>query len=442
VARGWTLGVEPSYEEAEMQNRKTIVMIAGVIVAAGVGFLAWRGAVPSRDGTEGAIGAAKRYQSQQIGDQDVTLDDAQVATFIQSDSFRKLATDPKFREAARSESFGRVVENNSIREVSARVDLGEVLQHAAIQDLLKSPEFAKAVESGHMKELALKSPDLFTVTESAHLKNMLNAKGVSELARNAEFLNLAAEYIRRIEAAQGSMDAAHGTDAARTVDEARTMDAARGTDAARVMDEARKAEAAHATDAARTVDEARKVEAAHATDAARSLDEARKLEAARGTDAARSLDEARRVEAARGMEGRQVTEQFAMAEFSRLLDANASLRSLEGIRSLEGNKHLPEALSKGFMDLFANRDVAAFAVDGMRKILDQQSYLDALKMDGFSQLMEGLTVDNLAAVRDVASSPEMLSVLSNATYREAAKHAELSMAASAGLEAAVQRIPE
>jgi hypothetical protein len=56
--------------------------------------------------------------------------------------------------------------------------------------------------------------------------------------------------------------------------------------------------------------------------------------------------------------------------------------------------------------------------------------------------MEGLRGSNLDAVRTIADSPEMLSVLSNESYREAALRTELGMVAVAGLEAAVQRIPE
>ena len=53
---------------------KTWIITGAVVVAAVIGYVALRGPQVPRKGTEGAIGAAKRYQSQQISNQDVTLD--------------------------------------------------------------------------------------------------------------------------------------------------------------------------------------------------------------------------------------------------------------------------------------------------------------------------------------------------------------------------------
>src|SRR2546425_5379571 len=63
----------PKPREAVMPN-KTWIITGAVVVAAVIGYVALRGPQVPRKGTEGAIGAAKRYQSQQISNQDVTLD--------------------------------------------------------------------------------------------------------------------------------------------------------------------------------------------------------------------------------------------------------------------------------------------------------------------------------------------------------------------------------
>jgi len=54
---------------------------------------------PQSAGTEGTIGAAQRYQAQQISDQDVKVTDAELQQFIQSDAFHKLMNDKAARQA-------------------------------------------------------------------------------------------------------------------------------------------------------------------------------------------------------------------------------------------------------------------------------------------------------------------------------------------------------
>jgi hypothetical protein len=52
------------------------------------------GLPPVDKGVEGTIGAAKRYQAQQISDKDVVLGDTSAQQFIQSDTFVRLLKDP------------------------------------------------------------------------------------------------------------------------------------------------------------------------------------------------------------------------------------------------------------------------------------------------------------------------------------------------------------
>ncbi len=466
-----------------MSNKKWIITGA-VIVAAAVGYVALRSPGTSKKGTEGAIGVANRYQSQQIGNQDVTLDSPQVASFIQSDTFRKLASDAKFREAARQEAFSKVVASDNLRELSAKVDLGKVLDQAVVKDLLRSDQFRDAAKSGLLSEAVRKSPDLFTATEGSRISELLKSPGLADLAKNEDFLRLADQYSRKLDAARAegakSTDEARRRDAARAegakstdqarIDQARA-EGAKSTDQAR-MDQAR-AEAAKSTDQAR-IDQAR-AEAARSTDqaridqaraeAAKSADQARmdqaRAEAAKSTDqarmdqaraeAAKSTDQARmdqaRAEAAKStdqarMDQARVSDQFALSEFKTLLRDNASLSSTDAIKALEGNRYFADALARGFMELFTRRDLAAFAIDGLRPLVENRSFRDALRIDGFAQFMEGLTAQNLDAARDISNSPEMLKVLSDASYRDAAMHAELSAAATIGLDNAVKKASE
>ena len=74
-----------------MSSKRNLVITSIVGIAVILGFVALRGVKIPPDGTEGAIGAAKRYSSSQISDKDITLTDKQLQAFVQSDLFRTLS---------------------------------------------------------------------------------------------------------------------------------------------------------------------------------------------------------------------------------------------------------------------------------------------------------------------------------------------------------------
>jgi len=311
-----------------MSNKKWILGTA-VVLAAVIAFVALRN--PSRQSNaQGTIGAANRYQSQQVSGSDVSLDNPQVASFLQSDTFRKLAASPSFREAAKNTDFSRVIASDQLREASARYDLAKVLDNAYVADLLKSDVFMKAMTDARISE-GLRKADLARLLDSAHLTDLLKMDQVRQLALKSEFIRLA-------------------NDAARV-------------DARSVMDLAK-------------------------------------------------------------------------------LDSYRSLKDDAAYRTLEGNRSYVDALQHGFLDLFRTSEGAAFAVEGLRSLVESAHLADALRVDGFKSVMDGLNADNYSAVADLARMPDMLSVFSDAGFREAAMHAELSKVADAGFEGALAKVPE
>ncbi|HEY6014851.1 MAG TPA: hypothetical protein VIU37_12620, partial [Candidatus Limnocylindrales bacterium] len=165
-------------------NRNSIV--AGVIVlAAAVGFLAWKGVIgyPPK-GTEGSIGAAKRYQAQQITANDVELNDPQTQAFIQSDLFHRMQTDAEFRKAVVDGGLDRFVTAQaratdlarSARDVGKAADAAKLTDAAAraldvakMADALASvKDFAKMVDADKMVvDLSKASLDLARMTDVA-----------------------------------------------------------------------------------------------------------------------------------------------------------------------------------------------------------------------------------------------------------------------------------
>ena len=77
--------------------RKIFWGVAAIAAALLITF-AITGYPPVGKGIEGTIGAAKRYQAPQIGNDDVKLQDPELQAFFQSDAFHKLTTDKAARE--------------------------------------------------------------------------------------------------------------------------------------------------------------------------------------------------------------------------------------------------------------------------------------------------------------------------------------------------------
>src|SRR6185503_141163 len=62
-------------------------IVIGVLAAAGLGYASMKGYFPPKNGHEGTIGGAKRYQAQQITDKDVVTQDPQMAELVGSSLF-------------------------------------------------------------------------------------------------------------------------------------------------------------------------------------------------------------------------------------------------------------------------------------------------------------------------------------------------------------------
>lgn len=152
-----------------MKNNRSAFIIAAVVAAGVAAFFATRGHYPPKSSTEGAIGAANRYTSQQIADQDVALKDPQVQAFLQSDTFHKLTTDAAFRESLRDQAvaealrapgFTEALKNNTDAAVLKGDGLRGVLTEAAkaqvpadaIRGALTA-DAARVLTSGQMRVL-------------------------------------------------------------------------------------------------------------------------------------------------------------------------------------------------------------------------------------------------------------------------------------------------
>jgi hypothetical protein len=81
-----------------MSTKKVLLGVAAVAVIA-IGYFAITGWPPVGPGTEGTVGAAQRYRSEQIAGKDVQVESGDLQAFMQSELFHKLMTDESARKA-------------------------------------------------------------------------------------------------------------------------------------------------------------------------------------------------------------------------------------------------------------------------------------------------------------------------------------------------------
>src|SRR5437762_3029817 len=80
----------------------------------------------------GTIGAASRYQAEQISKEDVKLQDAELQAFMQTDTFHKLMADKAARRALANKEFQRAVGEPSVRAALASSAVQQALSSQAV----------------------------------------------------------------------------------------------------------------------------------------------------------------------------------------------------------------------------------------------------------------------------------------------------------------------
>jgi hypothetical protein len=186
-------------------------VIWGLAAAAAItlAFFAGRGFPPVGTGTEGTIGAAKRYQAQQLSDKDVVLGDTEAQAFLQSDAFtqlindeasRKLLSDANVRGALRSDALVKSLADRGalralssvelarlVRDPSLKSALMQKLHDAGLKPSVAGAALSRNISDAEMKS-AMKNADLMRVLNDAELMRAMAAH--ASLWRALEDTNL------------------------------------------------------------------------------------------------------------------------------------------------------------------------------------------------------------------------------------------------------------
>ena len=137
-----------------MSTKKALLGIAAAAVIA-IGYFAVSGFPPVGPGAEGTVGAAKRYQSEQMASKDVVLQDTGVQQLLQSDTLRKLIADKETRAILVSEDFKKAMSDASVQALVQQMAadralaaaVGSAAHDGAVQRLFAEAASNEAVRS-------------------------------------------------------------------------------------------------------------------------------------------------------------------------------------------------------------------------------------------------------------------------------------------------------
>lgn len=161
--------------------KKVLVGLAGV---AAVGLaVAYMTGFPPALYTEGTIGAAQRYQAEQISNNDVKVGDQALQTFLQSDLFDKLAHDKKAMAVLASPAFEALLANAGLRASLASDAFRDQLASPAVHEALASPAIAEVLASPAFAQ-ALASPALSKALDAQAIEAALASPQIAEVLAN------------------------------------------------------------------------------------------------------------------------------------------------------------------------------------------------------------------------------------------------------------------
>src|SRR6516165_2098754 len=159
-------------------NKRTVIFASVVLVGVIVAVIALRG-YPTTRNTQGSIGVAQRYQSPQIGEQDVALGKAEVQAFLQSDLFHKMATNPAFRQEVKNGDISRLLASEAFHELMKDQYFADLLTQEAFQATLNNSHYQALVVKEGAKELIF-SDAFMTMMRDADFRGLVTDQKFAE----------------------------------------------------------------------------------------------------------------------------------------------------------------------------------------------------------------------------------------------------------------------
>jgi hypothetical protein len=144
---------------------KKILLGVGLLAAMAIVFYAVIGwpPVPKED-TSGAIGVAKKYQAEQISDQDVALTDPDIQALLQTDFFYQLVTDADFQKLYLNGVLGKAVTQVPAslggHNVAQLTELGKALSNDQITQNIAAGKYDVAAQIAKTQGISVTADQL------------------------------------------------------------------------------------------------------------------------------------------------------------------------------------------------------------------------------------------------------------------------------------------
>jgi hypothetical protein len=190
-----------SSRTGETMSKKVMLGVAATVAAA-LGIYAAMGGSVQSQGTAGTIGAAKRYQGQQLSASDVQLGDQAMQSFLQSPAFDKLRRDPaarktfqkvvtnvNFAQLAGSDAFKQLVSDANFSQLVSDANFSQLLNDAKFSQLVSDAKFSQLVSDADFRQL-VSDADLRKLVSDANFSHLLSDANFSHLVNDARFSNL------------------------------------------------------------------------------------------------------------------------------------------------------------------------------------------------------------------------------------------------------------
>jgi hypothetical protein len=125
---------------------RSIFVFGIIVVLAVVAVIAIRGFTPKSEIT-GTIGAADRYQSEQVTAEDVTLDDPEIQAFLQTDLYHEITQNEDFQKMLQAGDFQKLLADANYRQLIQVAEYQKVKDTSEYKSSIRLQPFSRVLSA-------------------------------------------------------------------------------------------------------------------------------------------------------------------------------------------------------------------------------------------------------------------------------------------------------
>ncbi|MDZ4724361.1 MAG: hypothetical protein SGI97_10740, partial [candidate division Zixibacteria bacterium] len=135
---------QSSMSKKGSNSTKFLLGAIGIVVVAVVA-ISFTGWPPFQGDASGTIGAAKKYQAEQITNADVSLDSPEIQAILQNDQVQALLKDENFRKAIASEQFRSSLVSMDFRNAMLSEDFRNAIAQETFRNAIATESFRACI---------------------------------------------------------------------------------------------------------------------------------------------------------------------------------------------------------------------------------------------------------------------------------------------------------